>query len=187
MSPEAASLGIEEQVHELESIADPHTKAVALKLVASVLKLHATGLEQMMRIINESASDSESLLAAFQHDPLVRALLVLHDLTQQSPEVRVEQALQELEPQLVKLGARATVLHLDSQSVKITVSAGGQGCGSTAETVRSLVERTVVEAGPDIAEVDVRLEPSAPVLIPVSAIGPSPPNDNRVTDPTSRK
>ena len=187
MSPKAASLGIEEQVHELESIADPHTKALALKLVGSVLKLHATGLERMMHIVNESASDSESLLAAFQHDPLVRALMVLHDLEQQPPELRVEQALQELEPQLVKLGARATVLHLDAQSVRIMVSAGSQGCGSTGEAVRSLVERTVVEAGPDIAEVDVRLEPTAPVLTPVSAIGPSSPDDNPVTNSTSSK
>jgi Fe-S cluster biogenesis protein NfuA len=171
MSATKGTLGIEEQVRELESIADPRTRAVALKLVGSVLQLHATGMERMLRIIEESSSDSETLLAEFQRDPLVRALLVLHDLNQQPPEVRVEQALKQLEPQLVKLGAKATVLHLDAQAVRISVSAGGHSCGSTAETVRAMVEQAVVEASPDIADVQVSIEAPAPVVIPISAIG----------------
>jgi Fe-S cluster biogenesis protein NfuA len=173
MSAELSSLGIEEQVRELESIADPHTRTVALKLVASVLELHTNGLERMLRILQESTSDFESGMAALQRDPLVRALLVLHDLNQQPPDLRVKQALQELEPQLVKLGAKATVLHLDSQSVSVRISGGGQGCGSTAESVRALVERAIVEASPDIADVRVTIESPPPVLIPVSAIAPT--------------
>jgi Fe-S cluster biogenesis protein NfuA len=187
MSTEAVSLGIEEQVRELESVADPRTRTLALKLVASVLKLHATGIERMLRIINDSGSGSEPVLAAFQNDPLVRALLILHDLDEQTPELRVERALRELEPHLEKLGAKATVLHLDTQSVSISIRAGDQGCGSTAETVRSLVEKKIIEASPDISEIEIRMESPPPVVIPISSIAPLPQRDNATTNSSSRK
>jgi Fe-S cluster biogenesis protein NfuA len=187
MSTEAVSLGIEEQVRELESVADPHARALALKLVASVLKLHSTGIERMLRIINEVGSGSESILAEFQRDPLVRALLILHDLNEQTPELRVEQALQELEPQLEKLGAKATVLHLDAQSVRISIRGGDQGCGSTVETVRSLVEKKIIEASPDMSEIEIRMESPPPVLIPISAIAPSPQRDDIPINSSRRK
>lgn len=187
MSAEAVSLGIEEQVRELESVADPRTRALALKLVASVLKLHATGIERMLRIIDESGGSSEPVLAAFQRDPLVRALLILHDLDEQTPALRVEHALQELEPQLEKLGAKVTVLHLDAQSVSISIRGGDQGCGSTAETVRSLVEKKIIEASPDIGEIEITMESPPPVVIPISSIAPLPQRDNATTNSSGRK
>ena len=172
MSSDIASLGIEEQVRALEAIADPATRTMAMNLVASVLKLHAAGMERIVEIVEESGGNAESLLAAFRRDPLVHALLVLHDLNDEAPEVRAQRALQDLQPQLEKLGATATVLRLDSDAVSIRIGINGHSCGSTGESVRSLVERTIMDAAADIGEIEVKLDTPDPAFVPISAIQP---------------
>jgi Fe-S cluster biogenesis protein NfuA len=170
MSSDLASLGIEEQVRALEAVADPAARAMAMNLVASVLKLHEAGMERMLQIVEESGGNAEGLLASFRRDPLVCALLVLHDLNDEAPDVRVQQALQDLQPQLVKLGATATVLRLDPDAVSIRIGVSGHGCGSTGESIRSLVERTIMDAAADIGEIDVKLDAPDPAFVPISAI-----------------
>ena len=164
------TLGIEEQVRALETVADPAARAMAMDLVASVLKLHGAGMERMLQIVEESGSNADVLLAAFGRDPLVRALLVLHDLNDEAPNVRVRQALLDLEPQLQKLGASATVLRLDSDAVSVKVGIAGHNCGSTGESVRLLVERTIMDAAADIGEIEVKLDTPDPAFVPISAI-----------------
>jgi Fe-S cluster biogenesis protein NfuA len=170
MSSDLASLGIEEQVRALETVADPAARAMAMNLVASVLKLHEAGMERMLQIVEDSGGNAEALLASFRRDPLVRALLVLHDLNDEAPNVRVQQALQDLQPQLEKLGATATVLRLDSDAVSVRIGVSGHGCGSTGESIRSLVERTIMDAAADIGEIDVKLDAPDPAFVPISAI-----------------
>jgi Fe-S cluster biogenesis protein NfuA len=175
VSSDLGSLAIEQQVEKLESIADPATRALAIDLIASVLKLHAAGLERMLAILEEQSSAAEPVLAAFRQDPLVRGLLALHDLSDEAPQLRVEQALRQLEPQLERSGAVATVLQLDEEAAHVVIRMTGHSCGSTAESVRTLVERALVEAAPDLKDVQVRLEErdTPAVLIPASAIEPA--------------
>lgn len=173
MNSEIASLGIEEQVQQLESIADPASRAIALDLIASVLKLHATGIERMLHILRESSGDSQTVEAFFRRDPLVHALLLLHDLEQQPPEVRVQEALTALGPQLEKLGASVTVLSLDNDAASVKVHTHDSGSRSTPESIRSLVEQTILEAAPDIGELHVAMETPPPTIVPISAIQPA--------------
>jgi Fe-S cluster biogenesis protein NfuA len=173
MNPGIESLGIEEQVLRLETIADPRSRAAALDLLASVLKLHAEGLERLLKIARASASEEEKLSAALRRDPLVRALLLLHDLDQRTPEVRVREALTELGPRLEKLGAQLTIIGLEERAVSIRVRTRGSGCGTTPESIRSMVESTILEAAPDLDQIEVQLEPEPGTLIPVSAIQPA--------------
>ncbi len=144
-----------------------------MDLIASILKLHATGIERMLRIAGESAGNPEAVLGAFQRDPLVRALLLLHGLNDQPPELRVQKALHDLEPQLKKLGAIAEVLKLEAGSVSVRIGLTGHSCGSTAESVRLLVERAIIEAAPDMGAVEVRIEAPSGGFVPISAIGPA--------------
>jgi Fe-S cluster biogenesis protein NfuA len=170
MSSDLASLGIEEQVRALESIVDPAARTMAMNLVASVLKLHGAGMERILQIVEQSGGNAEALLAAFRHDPLIRALLVLHDLNDEAPDVRVQQALRELGPQLEKLGATATVLRLDPDAVSVRIEITAHSCGSTAESIRSLVERAIMDAAADIGEIEVKVDASDPAFVPLSAI-----------------
>lgn len=174
MNHEIANLGIESQVQQLENIADPATRALATNLLGSVLQLHEAGLERVLSIIEERDSDG-AIMSAFRCDPLIRALLMLHNLNDEPPGLRVRQALDQLAPELERAAASATVDHLDDSSARISVRLHGDACGSTGETVRMRVERTMIEAAPDMKEIRVVLEEAKPasVLIPVTAIQPA--------------
>jgi Fe-S cluster biogenesis protein NfuA len=176
MSNEPTGLGIEAQIEKLERIADPATRSIAMDLLAAVLKLHADGLERMLSIVQEHSQDADALLSAFRGDRLIRALLLLHDLSDEAPDVRVRQTLTELEPQLKRWGATVNVLHLDESGATISLSFNGHSCGSTAESIRELVERQILESAPELNDIHVRIEAeTSPVLIPVNAIQPAAP------------
>jgi Fe-S cluster biogenesis protein NfuA len=174
---ESVSFEIERHVQQLERIADPAVRSAAMDLVSSVLQLHAEALGNMLRILADSSADSKAVLAAFERDALVRSVLLLHGLHSQPVEARIHRALTDLEPALQKYGAAVEIARADADAVFITIQLGGQGCGSTADTVRSLVERRISEAAPDVPEVVIDLPPVAPgSFIPIQAIQPAAPS-----------
>jgi Fe-S cluster biogenesis protein NfuA len=122
--------------------------------------------------VQEKSGESAGLLAAFERDPMVRGLLLLHGLHSQSVEVRIDQALSDFEPTLQKYGAIAELVRAgeDGVTVKLRLE-GNHSCGSTAETVRSLLERRLAQAAPDVAELIIEL-PEAPTggFVPINAL-----------------
>lgn len=174
-TPEALSFDIERQVQQLESVADPAIRATAMELVSTVLQFHAEALAAMLHLIEEKSGDAPELLAALERDPLVRGALLLHGLHSQPIEVRIDRALSEFEPTLQKYGALAELVRAgeDGVTVKLRME-GNHGCGSTAETVRSLLERRLAQAAPDVAELIIEL-PEAPDggFVPINALQPA--------------
>lgn len=175
-TPETISFDIERQVQQLEAIADPAVRTVAMDLVSSVLQFHGEALANVLRIVEESGSQAPELLAALEGDPLVRSALLLHGLHSQPVEVRLDHALTDFEPTLNKYGAIAEVLRAGEEGVTIKLRIeGNHSCGSTAETVRSLLERRLSQAVPDVPELIIEL-PEAPTggFVNVNALQPAP-------------
>lgn len=174
-TPEALSFDIERQVQQLEAVADPAVRATAMELVSSVLQFHGEALAAILRIVEEKSTDSPELLAALERDPLVRGVLLLHGLHSQPIEVRIDHALSDFEPALQKYGAVAELVRAGEDGVTIRLRMeGNHGCGSTAETVRSLLERRLAQAAPDAAELIIEL-PEAPSggFVPINALQPA--------------
>jgi Fe-S cluster biogenesis protein NfuA len=173
-TPEAVSFDIERQVQQLEAIADPAIRATAMHLVSSVLQFHGEALAAMLRIMEEKGSNAPELLAALERDPLVRSVLLLHGLHSQPIEVRIDRALSEFEPTLNKYGAEAEVLQAGEEGITIKLRIEGHSCASTAETVRSLLERQLAQAAPDVPELIIEL-PEAPTggFVPIKALQPA--------------
>ncbi|HKW74737.1 MAG TPA: hypothetical protein VJN64_04370 [Terriglobales bacterium] len=171
---EALSFDIERQVQQLEAIADPSVRAAAMELVSSVLQFHGEALAAILRTIEEKSSNTPEVLAALERDPLVRGVLLLHGLHSQPLEVRIDSALSEFEPTLNKYGAVAEVLRAGEEGVTIKLRIEGHNCGSTAETVRSLLERKLAQAAPDVAELIIEL-PEAPAggFVPINSLQPA--------------
>ncbi len=173
-APEAISFDIERQVQQLEAIADPAVRAITMDLVSSVLQFHGEALTAMLRILKEKGSDTQELLAALERDPLVRSVLLLHGLHSQPIEVRIDRALSEFEPTLNKYGAVAELLRVGEDGLTIKLRIEGHSCGSTAETVRALLERKLAQAAPDIAELVIELPAaSADSFVPINALQPA--------------
>jgi len=146
---DVASLNIEAHVKRLEAIADPIARATATELVASVLQLHGAALERILEIIDES-DESDAMLNKLDTDPLVRSILLLHDLHPESTEERISYALHELEGRLKKRDASIEFVSLVDGTLKLRLINNSGSCGT-----ETIVEDAVRNAAPELAAVEI--------------------------------
>lgn len=139
---------IEGLVAAIEASADGATRAAARELTAAVLGLHAAALERMLARIAASPG-GVALAEACGSDPLVAAVLGLHDLHPVPLEVRVKAALEALRPRLLARGAAATLRGLEAGSARVRLE------GPAA--LRPLVEEALVEAAPDLVSLEIEV------------------------------
>jgi hypothetical protein len=142
------SLEIEAQVQRLQTIADPVARATATELIASVLQLHGAALQRILEILEERREPS--ITAALDADPLVRSILLLHDLHPQSTAERVTAALRELEGRLKKRDASVELLSLEEGAVKLRLINQGTSSG-----VEALLEQAIRDAAPEVSGVEI--------------------------------
>ena len=166
-TPDAASIELEKQLARLDSITDPVARAAVSDLVASLLEFHGAGLERIFAAVAEKYGDTSALFAELDRDPLVRSLLLLHELHPNSLRERVESALREVEPRLAKREARAELLTAEDGVVKVRITTSGAGHGPIAPAV----EQAIRAAAPDAEEVVVEETGPAPsAFVPVQAL-----------------
>jgi hypothetical protein len=144
---DAASLDIEADVKRLQAIADPVARATATELVASVLQLHAAALQRILEIIDESAGN-DTLLNKLDADPLVRSILLLHDLHPESTQERVVGALRDIAGKLKKRNASVELVSLVEGNVTLRLMNNGATFGT-----EGLVEEAVRNAAPEIVNI----------------------------------
>ena len=146
---DVASLDIEAHVKRLEAIADPIARATATELVASVLQLHGAALQRILEVIHETA-DGDALFNKLDADPLVRSILLLHDLHPDSTEARVINALRELEVRLKKRDASAEFVSLEEGTLKLRLVNNGANFGT-----ETIVENAIRDAAPELSSVEI--------------------------------
>jgi Fe-S cluster biogenesis protein NfuA len=160
-------------VHELESIVDPAARASAKQLVQLLLDLHATGLERVMDIVAKN-DHGQQTIDDLGSDPLVSSLLVLYGLHPLDLESRVARAVDKVRPQVRKHDGVLNLVSIENGSVRLQLQLNGHGCGSTAKTVKAMVEDALYEAAPDMNELTIEGTeelPSASGFVPLSKLG----------------
>ena len=95
-------------VHDLETIADPASRAAAKELVQLLMDLHGAGLERILEIVFQSGESGRSVIDELGQDPLVSSLLVLYGLHPDDLQTRVERKLKQIVSKLHKMGAEAS-------------------------------------------------------------------------------
>jgi len=166
------SAAIEQQAQLLESCADPATRAAALELVRSVMELHHSALERMLSVIEKQGESGADALDACARDPLIHSVLVLHDLHPHSLEIRVARALEELQPKLKRHSADATLAGIFDGVVRVSLEAAPQ-CGSTLESVKTMLEQALIDAAPDAEIVVESPERPGNNFISIDALRPA--------------
>jgi Fe-S cluster biogenesis protein NfuA len=163
-SPDAAQLAraIEEILAELAAAGEGPGRS-GEELVRVLLAFYGAGLEQMVSVVR--VAGGEDLLRRLAADPLVAALLALHDLHPVDLPTRVGHALDTARRRLGSHGSGVALDHLELDTGVVHVRLGS-GCGG-GETVRDVVRRAVGELAPEIAEVDFLTEPSGPALVQI--------------------
>jgi Fe-S cluster biogenesis protein NfuA len=141
---------IGELVAELENIADPESRAGAKALVQLLLDLHAAGLERALEIVAENGEAGQSIIDDLGRDHLVSSLLVLYGLHPVDFEGRVTQAVEKVQPRVRKGGGELELLGMEGGTVRLQIQVTGHACGSTAKSLKTMVEDALYEAAPDM-------------------------------------
>ncbi len=169
--PDAQAAGerVEALLAELRSQAGPQVAAIAEDLVSCLVGLYGTGLATITGILGE-AEGGAPLLDKLVADPLVKSLLLVHDLHPLDTGTRIRRAVEQVLPQLGGHAGEVEYLGLDEQgAVHLRIERGGHGCQSTAATIRSVIEQAVTAAAPEATRVDIEMV-EAPAELPLLQI-----------------
>ena len=141
-------------VRQFEAAGDPALRSAAKELVQLLMELHGSCLERMLEIAFQS-SEGPRLIDNLAGDPLVSSLLVLYGLHPDDLPARVSKAVDRIGPQLKKHDCEVTILAIEGESVRLRLTPGAHSCGSTANSMRAIVEQAVYEAAPDVTSLEV--------------------------------
>jgi len=142
-------------VEEIETIADPAARSATRQLMQVVMEFHGAALDRALEILAAGGEPGMAFLEQLGRDPMVSSLLALYGLHPEDAEARVRKAVDRLAAQLQRDAAAIDLLAWENGVVRIKVTPGAHACGSTTQTLRTLVEDAVYEAAPDIASLTV--------------------------------
>jgi Fe-S cluster biogenesis protein NfuA len=135
--------------------ADPSVRATVQELVELIMSLQGAGLERMLELIDSTGDAGEAIRRKLCNDDLTSSLLILYGLHPMTLEARVAQALDKLRSRLRPLDADVELLSVQDGAIRLRVRADGQGCGSTAQSVKEMVEKAVYAAAPDLTSLTI--------------------------------
>jgi len=179
-------------VHDLETIADPASRAAAKELVQLLMDLHGTGLERILEVVFQSGDSGPRIIDDLGHDQLVSSLLILYGLHPDDLQTRIERKLDQIASRIHKLGAEAKLVSVNGGDVRVRIRVDGHSCGSTGRTVQASVEEAMYEAAPDLTSLAIEgLEEPADTgfisvekLLAATTHASSPPPSSSMLHPT---
>lgn len=144
----------------LEQVPGPTAEA-ALDCVQALTEVYGEGLARILGWVGPG------VLARCVDDPLVRHLMVLHELHPHSVEQRVGQVISEIAPQVTSHGGQLELVSIDDGIARIKI-AGGHGIA--VDLVVQAVTEAVLALAPELESVETLPGDKPQVLIPVDAL-----------------
>jgi len=135
--------------------ANPVTaRAKAEELIRTIVQLYGAGLSRLLEIVHDGAGEkAPAIFEQLAQDQLVSGLLLLHDLHPHTLEQRVHGALERVRPYLKSHEGNVAITQIRDGVVFLRMEGSCHGCPASAETVRSAIEKAVMDAAPEITEV----------------------------------
>jgi Fe-S cluster biogenesis protein NfuA len=166
IDPEEMGEAIEAKLAALQGRADPRVFEQAVDLLQLVGELYGAGLARVMELVDQHAPD---LAVHIANDPLLASLLLANGLHPQDVHSRIAGALDSVRPFLAGHGGDVELLDIDERvgAVQLRLLGSCDGCPSSAVTLRSTVERAILDAAPEISIIDVEEPSDAGVSTPV--------------------
>jgi Fe-S cluster biogenesis protein NfuA len=128
---------------------DGHEFDVAQALVQALAGFYEQALTRVVGNL-----DDETVLR-LSEDPLIAAVLVLHDLHPVDVETRVAAALDGVRPMIGSHAGGVTLLGVADGVARLRLEGGAHGCRSSLLTVRNAIETAILEAAPEVEVVDI--------------------------------
>lgn len=171
---QAHSEKVERLVERVTALQDDQARTMALDLLQAVMDLHGAGLTRIVDMLRESGEAGRKPLLIIAGDPLVCGLLVLYGIHPVPLPQRVTDAIEKVRPQVHKQGGKVELLEVAADAVRISIHSSGSGCHSSPEALQRLVEQTIREAAPEVAEIiSEGVAPGTGHFVPVNMIQPA--------------
>lgn len=125
--------------------------------MGAMLELHGEGLSRALELVGEEAA------ARLAKDELVGSLLLIHGLYPVSLEERVAAALDEVRPYMESHGGGVEVLSLEEGVLRLRLEGSCDGCAASSATLELAIKKALMEAAPDLLELEVEgaVEPAS--------------------------
>ena len=169
MNADEQSIGeaIERKLDELQARVDRRVFDQAVELLQLVCELYGAGLARVLELAERHAPDLVDRITA---DDLLASLLIANGLHPDDVNVRIARALDGVRPFLAGHGGDVELLEIDERvgAVRLRLVGNCDGCPSSAVTLRTTVERAILDAAPEIVIIDVEQPSDHAVAIPIS-------------------
>jgi Fe-S cluster biogenesis protein NfuA len=167
---------IERLVQSVSAFADEEARNTALELLQSLMDLHGAALSRIVELLSDSGEKGRASLTKLGEDPLICGLLVLYGAHPVALEQRVAKALDKARLQLQKQGGSVELIGLNEAEavVRVKIQSSGQGCGSSPDALKKMVDQSILEAAPEVVEVIAEGLPGvASGFVPLNKIQPA--------------
>jgi Fe-S cluster biogenesis protein NfuA len=163
---------IDHKLEELRARADPRVFDQAVELLQLISELYGTALGRVMELVDQHAPELGQHII---DDELLTSLLIANGLHPHDVNKRIADALEKVRPFLAGHGGDVEVLDIDERvgAVRLRLLGSCDGCPSSAITLRTTVERAILDAAPEIVIIDVE-EPSVPPVVTPIVLGTKP-------------
>jgi Fe-S cluster biogenesis protein NfuA len=145
---------LEGLLQEIESIADPATRAKMGQIIQTLLEFHGAGLKAIFDRMADAGDIGRSAIEDLSGDELVGSLLLLYDLHPLDLESRVRLGLDKALP---SLGAKDKVELLgvnEDGVVRVRLVAAGHTCHSSASTMKKMIEQSIYDKAPEVTAIE---------------------------------
>lgn len=122
-------------------------------LTYALLDLHHGALERMVEIVADQA-DGEKTLREFGDDPLVSAVLMIHELMPQRLETRVEVAIETAREKLQIYGADVEIVSIKNGVARLKLIGGTSTGNISTSLLKSEIEQAVNNIAPDLLDIE---------------------------------
>ncbi len=158
---------IERALDDLQARLEPRVFDQTLELLQLVTQLYAAGLARIMDLADSHAPGLAGHIVA---EDLLASLLVANGLHPDTVSVRIARALDGVRPFLAGHGGDVELLDIDEAvgAVRLRLLGSCDGCPSSAITLRTTVERAIIEAAPEIVIIDVEEPVEDPIGTPIA-------------------
>ncbi|HTK10940.1 MAG TPA: NifU family protein [Ktedonobacteraceae bacterium] len=169
---------IETLLQDVASFPDGQMRSVTEELVQLLLDLYGDGLARMLELIMAYAPDasptasSNVLLESLTHDEVISSLLVLHGLHPLDLKARVSRVLQEMQPYLTSHGGSVELVSLENNNASLRFAGNCHGCSSSSNELKTLLEKTLYKAVPDLENIQIEDASKQTQGVPVTFVAP---------------
>jgi Fe-S cluster biogenesis protein NfuA len=146
---------IEALIQEVSTFSDTHARETTEELMQCILDMYGEGLSQILEITARADSAGLGLVRTFARDDLVGSLLLVHNLHPVDLQTRVQQALDEVRPQLKLHKGDVEFIKVQEGVAYLRLEGSCHGCPSSTITLKHLIEESLSKKAPDLEGLEV--------------------------------